>query len=64
MKLERFRTTLSWLLVAVNLIAGSLWVMLALGWLTGQEGVSLRYLAIGVVCFVASAAWLFSVTRN
>ena len=64
MKREKLRTTLYWVLVAVNLIAGFVWVMLAFGWLTGQEGVNLLYLAVGVVSFVASGAWLLSVTRS
>jgi hypothetical protein len=63
MKRERLRRTLSWVLVVVNLIASFVWFMLALGWLTGQEGVNLLYLAIGALCLVASAAWLFSIRR-
>jgi len=51
---------LKWVLVLTNSIAGVSSVLAAFGVVTGKEGINLLYLTIGVICLVASGAWLLS----
>jgi len=61
---EELRDKLSWLLVLTNLIAGVVWVFAAFGVVKGKEGINLLYLAIGIVCLVASGAWFLSLRAS
>jgi len=57
---EKLGRKLKWALVVINVIAGATWVLAAFGIVTGGEEINLLYLAVGVVCLVASGAWLLN----
>ena len=57
---EALRGKLVWLLVAINLISGVLWVFASFGVVREQEGINLLYLAVGLVSLVAGGVWLLN----
>jgi hypothetical protein len=58
------RRKLIWLLVAINLISGVLWVLASFDVLGNQGGINFLYLAVGVVSLVAGGVWVLSLRSS
>jgi hypothetical protein len=61
MEREELKSKLKWVLVVSSAIAGVVWILAAFGVVTGKGETNPLYLAIGMLFFVASGAWLLSV---
>ncbi|MEA3376187.1 MAG: hypothetical protein U9R72_08345 [Chloroflexota bacterium] len=57
---QELKDRLTWVLLATNVIAGVALVVTAFGLVTGERQINLLYLGLGVVCLVASGAWLLN----
>ncbi|MFW6135912.1 MAG: hypothetical protein ACOC7N_03730 [Chloroflexota bacterium] len=57
---EELKSRLTWVLVVTNAIAGVTFLLAAFGVVTGEGESHIFYLAAGVVCLVASGAWLLN----
>jgi hypothetical protein len=57
---EELKNRLTWILVVTNLIAGVAFAITAFGVVTGERRINVLYLTIGVMCLVASGAWLLN----
>ena len=57
---EELKNRLTWILVVTNLIVSVAFAIITLGVVTEERRINVLYLTIGVMCLVASGAWLLN----